>query len=198
MSHRTGSSNEKGDESGTHHTRRGVLKLAALTGATAALADGAAAQDGETIQLGGEVAGWIGEAPASIEGETNPTLQLEPGTEYTVAWENLDGVPHDFVIQDANGENIEGTDVISEEGVVTELTFTASEEMDQYICTIHPTTMVGDIQFGGGTAEPGGLPTDLLLIAGALVAAILSPLAFAVLLFLRRDRAETGAPEPGD
>lgn len=47
---------------------------------------------------------------------------------------------------------------MSNQGETLSLTFTASEEMDQYICTVHPTTMVGDIQTGGGTAQTTQAP----------------------------------------
>lgn len=101
-------------------------------------------------RLGARVQGWQGREPQRIADTENPTLQLEAGRTYEVTWENLDGVPHDFTIQDAQGNNLSGTEIMSEEGQTLTLTFTASEEMAKYICTVHPTTMVGDIQFGGG------------------------------------------------
>ena len=106
---------------------------------------------GEAIQLGGEVQAWQGQAPAEIEGESNPTLQLQAGTEYEVVWENLDGQPHDFVIRDENGERLVGTEIVSEQGATTSLTFTASEEMATYVCTVHPSSMRGEVQIGQET-----------------------------------------------
>lgn len=46
------------------------------------------------------------------------------------------------------------TKTVSEQGAVQGVRFTASEKMAQYICTIHPNTMVGDItlQAGGSGA----------------------------------------------
>jgi hypothetical protein len=101
---------------------------------------------GTTIEVDGVVGGWKGVSPSGIEGKTNPTLSLEAGEEYTVEWTNADGVPHDFVIQDSERNEIVGTEIVLEKGVTTPLMFTASSEMARYICTVHPSTMVGDIE----------------------------------------------------
>lgn len=100
------------------------------------------------FRLGGRVEAWQGREPASIADTENPTLQMEAGQTYRVTWENLDGVPHDFVIQDDQGNALAETEQASEEGQTLSVTFTASEEMSQYVCTIHPQTMVGDVQIG--------------------------------------------------
>lgn len=184
---------------GTAITRRGLLAVTAGAAATATLGAEARAQ-AETYRFGGEVAAWRGEEPAAIEGEDNPTLELEAGTEYEVVWENLDGQPHDFVIQDGSGNDIVATEQISEEGETASLTFTATPEMAQYICTIHPTTMVGEIQLAGSEqpAADGGLSTEVLLLAGAMLAAFLSPLAFALFLFRQRGREQSTGPQLDD
>lgn len=187
------------DADGTTTRRAFLAAVGGTVAASAGASQGTTAQ-AETYRFGGEVQAWHGRAPPAIEGETNPTIQLEAGTEYRVVWENLDGAPHDFTIQDGNGDDIVATERVSEEGETASLTFTASAEMARYICTIHPTTMVGDIQVAGGegAAENGGVPLELLLLAGALLAAFLSPLAFAVLLYLNRHGGERPAPRPGD
>jgi glucose/arabinose dehydrogenase len=74
-------------------------------------------EPGTTIELGGEIPGWVGQAPSSIEGTTNPTLRLQAGAEYTVSWVNLDGAPHDFHVLDSEGNEIDGTGA-PEEGVI--------------------------------------------------------------------------------
>ena len=180
-------------------TRRGFLAAVGGT-AVAAGTSGEASAQAETYRFGGEVAGWHGRTPAAIEGTTNPTLELEAGTDYEVVWENLDGAPHDFTIQDSNGSEIVATEQITEEGETASMTFTATPEMAQYVCTIHPSTMVGDIQIAGGQAATGdgGLPLEVLLLAGAMLAAVLSPVAFALLLYVNRSRDERPAPRPGD
>ena len=59
--------------------------------------------------------------------------------------------------QEGTPELLDVTETISEEGAMQAVQFTATEEMATYICEIHPTTMVGDIEFGGG--DGGGTPT---------------------------------------
>ena len=108
-----------------------------------------------TFELGGRTSGWVGQAPSSIEGTTNPTLEMTAGEEYTVTWENLDGVPHDFKILDSQGNEIVGTETITEQGATASVTFTATENMAEYYCSIHPTRMRGDVSVDGGGG--GGL-----------------------------------------
>ena len=107
---------------------------------------GGAIDPATTIQLDAFIDGWDGTAPDSIASQTNPTLTLQEGAEYTVKWTNADGAPHDFTIQDAKGNNIVKTDLVTEKGATTSLTFTVTAEMAQYICTVHPNSMVGDIK----------------------------------------------------
>ncbi|QLG64192.1 cupredoxin domain-containing protein [Halorarum salinum] len=109
-------------------------------------AAGGAGGGGNAYEFNGVTEAWMGVSPSEIEGEENPTLQLTAGEEYEVTWTNGDGVAHDFTIQDSDGNNLEQTDLISEEGQSATLTFTASEEMTTYICTVHPNTMVGDLE----------------------------------------------------
>ena len=112
-------------------------------------ATGTAGPVGTSYQFRGVVQGWMGQAPPRIEGQQNPTLQLQAGQQYEVTWTNGDGVPHNFTIQDAEGNALAQTETISEQGASLTLTFTASQEMTQYICTIHPNTMVGNIEITG-------------------------------------------------
>jgi hypothetical protein len=76
-----------------------------------------------------------------------------------VVWENLDGQPHDFTIQNSDGTNLQQSEQISEQGATASLTFTATPEMSQYVCTVHPDTMVGDVDVSGG-GEGGGQGGD--------------------------------------
>ena len=141
-------------------SRRHVLL--GLGGAGASLALGSARGQSADYELGGRIEAWQGQAPGSIEGQENPTLSFQAGQEYTVVWENLDGQPHNFAIWDANDEPIVQSEIISEQGATQTVTFTATAEMVTYICEVHPTTMVGDVQIEGagtgtpaqGTAEP--------------------------------------------
>jgi len=100
----------------------------------------------QTIRMDGDREGWEATSPQDIAGQTNPTLTLREGEEYTVTWTNVDGTPHNFVVQDGDGESLTETEIVGDEGAIRTLTFTASEEMAQYICTVHPSSMVGDIE----------------------------------------------------
>ncbi|WP_273836382.1 PQQ-dependent sugar dehydrogenase [Halococcus sp. PRR34] len=151
------------DRSSTSSRRRFLSVAAAGTLASiGGLGSVAAQSEPEIIRLGGEIAGWQGRAPDSIAGESNPTLQLEAGTTYRVVWENLDGMGHNFALLDGDGNVLERTEVMSEEGATQSIEFTAREAMAEYVCEPHITSMQGTISFsdgsGGGTATP--TPTE--------------------------------------
>lgn len=138
-----------------------------------------------TYKLGGKVAGWQGQAPSSIKGQSNPPLVLKPGQKYKIIWENLDGMMHDFTIQDSSGNTIKQTKKTSKQGKTLSLTFTASNKMAQYICTVHPTTMKGEIKHSatttkGGQIEPHemGVPLQPHYVGIATVLMMASSLVF--------------------
>ncbi|MFC4987547.1 cupredoxin domain-containing protein [Saliphagus infecundisoli] len=113
--------------------------------------DGAATgewTEGDEIVLDGFTAGWEGVEPAAIEGETNPALVLTEGVEYDLVWENADGQPHNIEIHDGDGEIVDdySTEIVEEEGETQTLTIEATAEMAEYVCIVHPTTMVGPIE----------------------------------------------------
>lgn len=140
-------------------SRRTVVKTAAMaTGLLAGVgfSDTVTAQQ-TTFRLGGRIAGWQGRSPSSIQGQTNPTLSLMPGKTYKIVWENLDGTPHNVVIEDANGNNLVRTKIITEQGATQSVTFTASKQMAEYYCEVHPQSMRGSVNVSGAGA--GGTPT---------------------------------------
>lgn len=142
--------------------RRGVLKATGAGLAAAAAVPGlASAQEDADFRLGGEVAAWHGRAPSSIEGEDNPTLELEAGKEYTLVWENMDGQPHNFVTLDSGGNQITASEIMSKKGETQTVTFTATAEMTQYYCQVHPSSMVGDLEVSGsgGGSQSGNATT---------------------------------------
>jgi glucose/arabinose dehydrogenase len=149
------------------------------------------AQSTRTIELGGRIAGWQGRAPEEIAGEENPTLELEAGIDYRIRWTNLDGMGHNIALLDGNGEVLERTAVMSEQGATQTIAFTAREEMAEYICEPHRASMRGAVSFGADTpasatttqssenAVPAGptvslervvggfqVPTDMALLPG--------------------------------
>jgi glucose/arabinose dehydrogenase len=110
-----------------------------------------------TIELDGKVSGWIGKAPKSINGKTNPTLSLQAGETYKIKWTNQDGAPHDINIEDANKNEIVGTKVMGTQGETQTLEFTATTEMAAYDCSVHPYSMRGSVkvQEDSGSGDDG-------------------------------------------
>jgi glucose/arabinose dehydrogenase len=137
-----------------HPSRRRILQGAAAAGGLAALgAHGQAQEETESIELGGVTSGWVGRAPEEIAEEENPTLQLTEGQTYELTWENVDGLPHNVVIIDGDGNELERTEIVSGEGETQTLEFEASSEMAQYLCEVHPNTMRGSIEVGDGGGQ---------------------------------------------
>ena len=137
--------------------RRTFLKSSALLVGAAGMAGTAGlaqAQDDvvETFELEGNTPGWVWVAPAEIEGETNPTLEFdEEGGRYRVRWENGDGDPHNFVIRDADGNNLVESEMLMSAGDTDEVEFEATTDMVVYLCEPHPGRMRGDVMVGDPT-----------------------------------------------
>ena len=147
-------------------TRRSLLRtIGAGVVATSVVAGSASAQDdvAQRFEFNGVIPGWEGLAPSSIEGTTNPTLELEAGQTYEFYWENGDGAPHNVAIEDADGNNLVESEFVSTEGETQTVEFTADPAMESYYCVAHPTSMRGDVvvsegSTGTSTATPSGEP----------------------------------------
>jgi plastocyanin len=150
----------------TDDTRRTFLKLAgaatltSLAGCLRMNGGGGGGGDGnesggggkspkKTFKLGGKVAGWQARAPGSIEGKTNPTLQMTAGTTYEIVWENLDGKEHELIIESGSGEEIAATEHAKKKGQTRSVTFEATTEMASYYCEYHPKSMRGKVGVNG-------------------------------------------------
>lgn len=108
-------------------------------------AAGDAIEPGTTLEFDGYTAAWEATAPESIAGESNPTLVLQEGEEYTFAWSNEDNQPHNVIIENSSGDNqFVSTEIIS--SGTQEVTFTAESAMATYYCEVHPGSMLGDVQ----------------------------------------------------
>ncbi|NEU55405.1 CHRD domain-containing protein [Halorussus sp. MSC15.2] len=157
------------DDSTDHRTRRTFLSAAATSGALlgvgsitdvgTVLATGRRQDVATHYRLGGKVAGWQGIEPPSIAQAVNPVLNLEAGKRYAVTWKNLDGAPHNFAIIGQNGDVLLRTEIISGTGATQTTQFTASEQMDVYVCQVHPNSMRGQIAMGA--APPQGNQTTV-------------------------------------
>lgn len=114
---------------------------------TAEPAENGPAEDGQAdFALLGNASAWQGVAPDPIAGEENPTLRLAAGTEYVLVWENGDGVQHNFAIEAEDGTDLQASDLVGEEGATQTVTFTATDDMAEYYCQVHPLTMRGEIE----------------------------------------------------
>ncbi|MBP1986481.1 plastocyanin/azurin family copper-binding protein [Halolamina salifodinae] len=145
-------------------TRRSLLRtIGAGVVATSVVAGSASAQDevAQRFEFNGATGGWEGLAPSSIEGTTNPTLELEAGQTYEFHWENGDGAPHNVVIEDADGNTLVESEFVSSQGETQTVTFTAEAGMASYYCAAHPSSMRGDVSVSGGsTATATATPSS--------------------------------------
>ncbi|PSQ13077.1 hypothetical protein BRC93_00285 [Halobacteriales archaeon QS_5_70_15] len=98
------------------------------------------------IYLGGATGAWAGRQPAAIADTDNPTLTLEEGGEYVIAWENVDAAPHNVVIENDAGDNLVESPLVSEKGRIQLVEFTATDEMTTYYCQVHPGSMEGSVE----------------------------------------------------
>lgn len=146
--------NDRRERQGRVYRRR-FLQAAAVGGAMIGGSGSVTAQTTE-IELDGETAGWVGRSPSDIEGETNPTLTLETGQDYALTWMNTDGAPHNFAIDDGDEDLVGPTDQVAEEGESQTVEFTATEEMSEYYCPMHPQSMRGSIELIGEENEETG------------------------------------------
>ncbi|NUC72379.1 twin-arginine translocation signal domain-containing protein [Haloterrigena sp. SYSU A558-1] len=150
----------------TEHTRRTVLKAAGASTLAVAVAGCTGGDDDEgngdengddadefeidpdtKIVLEGYASGWNGLEPEAIDGETNPTLVLEEGGEYTMEWVNGQSMAHDLQIWDDADEVVDelSTEEVGSEGEGATLEFTASSEMVTYVCSLHAGNQIGDL-----------------------------------------------------
>lgn len=100
---------------------------------------------GTTVVFEGHASGWLGVEPTGIDGIRNPTLVLEDGETYVFRWTNGDGAPHDIGIRDADDDVVDGlvSDRVTTKGEETSLEFTASQEMEEYVCSFHRSSQSG-------------------------------------------------------
>jgi halocyanin-like protein len=155
--------------------------------------------DEVTVQVGTKANGAnYGYGPAAV--------RVSPGTTVTWEWTGK-GFQHNVFAENGRFES----DLYQEEGATFEHTFD-SAGVYKYYCSPHESVgmkgavLVGDAQpsGGGGNASAAGGPesaggdsgdgaisTGLAMLGGALLAAFLSPIAFAALLFGVGDGSES-------
>lgn len=136
-------------------SRRDFLRTVGAVGGIAIGATGSATarKSPEAIKLGAYLSGWFPTSGESLPRKRNPTLELEAGKRYELQWTNGDGVGHDLIIRNENGNWVAGTEMGFGTGTTKSFTFTATEEMLSYYCTVHPVQMRGDIAVNGRTEK---------------------------------------------
>ncbi|MFP9190695.1 cupredoxin domain-containing protein [Natronosalvus vescus] len=105
-------------------------------------------EDVSEIELDGQVEQWTGVSPDPIDGVENPTLVLFDGNEYELTWYNQDGQEHNIAFVDDGGDIVVDTEWTDDDE--QSLTFEATEEMVEYHCEPHQTSMVGDVEVHTG------------------------------------------------
>ncbi|WP_459809960.1 plastocyanin/azurin family copper-binding protein [Halopiger thermotolerans] len=121
-----------------------------------------AIEPGTEIMLEGSTQAWTGVEPEPIADEENPTLTLMQGESYEITFENADGAQHNLVIWNDSDEIVDDyeTDMVSEEGETATLEVDeVTDEMTQYVCQPHSSTMNGDIEVVSGGGGGGGNET---------------------------------------
>lgn len=131
-------------------TRRTVLKIAGATGAAVGLGNVSMAQEGADFELEGRTSGWVGQVPDDIAGETNSTLDVVAGESYILEWTNADGAPHNFAIENEDGEVVLESDLVDGEGETQTVEFTVEEDFAEYFCQPHSGSMRGAFAIGDG------------------------------------------------
>ena len=96
-------------------------------------------------RVGATTGAWVGLEPPIIAQLRNPTLEFAPGQRVEITWVNLDGNPHQFLVEDSTGNVLVRSEVTTTEGATRTVTFEARQEMVEYVCDFHPVQMRGVI-----------------------------------------------------
>ncbi|WP_408956706.1 twin-arginine translocation signal domain-containing protein [Natrinema sp. 74] len=112
---------------------------------------------GKTIMFKANGHKWVGKKPSSIEGQTNPTIELTEGGSYTIGWtQNETGHNLELKKDDESVWNNKSTPTASSTGDGQTLEFTASTKIAEYACNPHYPGMAGDIKVTSGSSSDGG------------------------------------------
>ena len=96
-------------------------------------------------RLGATTSAWVGLEPPIIAQLRNPTLEFAPEQRVEITWVNLDGNPHQLLVEDSTGDVLVRSETTTTEGATRTVTFEARQEMVEYICDFHPVQMRGVI-----------------------------------------------------
>ncbi|WP_380680849.1 DUF7133 domain-containing protein [Salinigranum sp. GCM10025319] len=107
---------------------------------------------------------WDATSPPSLQGQSNPTLSLQQGEEYSIELSNSMDEEITFVVADATGNEIESFETMSAGGSTT-ATFTASSSMASYYAEEYPEEMSGGIEITS-VPEPTEDMISVLMMGG--------------------------------
>jgi PGF-CTERM protein len=150
-------------------TRRTFLIGAAAATTGLAGAVGSASAQAQTFELELTEDGFVGRSPSGISGTTNPTLEMEAGSEYTISatfsyYPEMEGLParHNLALRTESGTPYRSDYVFpddddpespeTEQSVST--TIEATADMTAYLCEEHMGEG-GDISVSGGDMDGG-------------------------------------------
>ncbi|WP_435069148.1 PGF-CTERM sorting domain-containing protein [Haloplanus sp. C73] len=142
-------------------TRRQFLIGAAAATTGLAGAAGSATAQAQTFELELTEDGFVGRAPSSIEGTTNPTLEVEAGNQYTIEWttsfipeSSQSGTARHNLVVAREDRIVRRGEYVFQTGVSRTATFNASGNLSEYYCEEHMGEG-GDFSVSGGaTATP--------------------------------------------
>jgi PGF-CTERM protein len=140
--------------------RKFLIGAAAATTGLAGAAGSATAQADTTFELELTEQGFVGRAPSSISGTTNPTLEVEAGNRYAIQWTNsynpeTEGLParHNLVVTTDDGVVRRG-EYVFETGQTRTIRFNAQSGLSEYFCEEHMGEGGEFSVSGGATATP--------------------------------------------
>jgi len=123
--------------------RKFLIGAAATTAGLAGAAGSATAQVDTTFELELTEQGFVGRAPSSISGTTNPTLEVEAGSRYAIQWTNsynpeTEGLParHNLVVTTSDGV-VRRSEYVFETEQTRTIRFNARSGLSEYFCEEH-------------------------------------------------------------
>lgn len=125
-------------------TRRQFLIGAAAATTGLAGAAGSATAQAQTFELELMEDGFVGRAPSSIAGTTNPTLEVEAGSQYTIEWttsfipeSSQNGTARHNLVVAREDSIVRRGEYVFQTGVSRTASFNAASNLTEYYCEEH-------------------------------------------------------------
>jgi len=146
--------------------RKFLIGAAAATTGLAGAVGSATAQVDTTFELELTEQGFVGRAPSSISGTTNPTLEVEAGNRYAIQWTNSwlpessqSGTARHNLVVAGTESVVRRGEYVFETGQTRTIRFNAQSGLSEYFCEEHMGEGGEFNVSGGATATPteGGM-----------------------------------------